>query len=269
MDGQHGYGCFTMFVSGIAMILSVISLLKWDDKVSNLTGKSFTIAVLSALITFVVAWQIWQTIKAKQELAEAKHELEKSCEVQLKEFEKRMRAQRIEYVKKEKQLNEKIESIRISPNDIAVIKYYLNDAMGSMHYNDNRLLEGVLDVMENLYLISLHKIMFKEHFQDEYDDKFLVATYFIAKNLKKYRIDQIVNESHKDRVLRRLKTISLRWDKRYKVVSKDERIPSLALDRLLVLDGVFHRLVEGVEKNGKNYQMSPYDEKCLNDMAKD
>lgn len=79
--GGKGYGCFTIFVSGAAIIIAIISLLKWDDEVCNVSGESITIAVLSALITFVVAWQIWQTIASKEEIKEARLAAKKANKV--------------------------------------------------------------------------------------------------------------------------------------------------------------------------------------------
>ncbi|MCI9284363.1 MAG: hypothetical protein HFJ91_00815 [Muribaculaceae bacterium] len=79
--GLKGYGCVTMFVSGVAIILSIISLLKWDDKLCNVSGENITIAVLSALITFVVAWQIWQTMASREEIRKAEIVGEKYSEI--------------------------------------------------------------------------------------------------------------------------------------------------------------------------------------------
>lgn len=65
---ERGYGCFVMVVAAIAILLSIISLLKWDNPHSGLSGEDYTIAALSTLITFVVAWQIWQTITSRDEV---------------------------------------------------------------------------------------------------------------------------------------------------------------------------------------------------------
>ena len=67
-EDNKGYGCFVMLVSGLAMLFSVVALLKHDDWNCEISPAGFVIATLSALITFVVAWQIWQTISSREQL---------------------------------------------------------------------------------------------------------------------------------------------------------------------------------------------------------
>jgi chromosome segregation ATPase len=75
-DNGKGYGCFVMFVSGVAIIFSVTALLRHDNWDCEISPAGFVIATLSALITFVVAWQIWQTIASREEIKEAHKEVE-------------------------------------------------------------------------------------------------------------------------------------------------------------------------------------------------
>lgn len=65
-DNGKGYGCFVMLVSGVAIIFSVAALLRHDNWDCEISPAGFVIATLSALITFVVAWQIWQTIASRE-----------------------------------------------------------------------------------------------------------------------------------------------------------------------------------------------------------
>ncbi len=86
-DEARGYGCVTLFVSTIAIILSVISLLKWDGHLCCISGENITIAALSALVTLLVAWQIYATIRAKQEVKEAREEVERRLVERINSFE--------------------------------------------------------------------------------------------------------------------------------------------------------------------------------------
>lgn len=70
-DNEKGYGCFVMLVSGVAIIFSVAALLRHDNWDCEISPAGFVIATLSALITFVVAWQIWQTIMSRREVDKA------------------------------------------------------------------------------------------------------------------------------------------------------------------------------------------------------
>lgn len=87
-DNGKGYGCFVMFVSGVAIIFSIAALLRHDNWNCEISPAGFVIATLSALITFVVAWQIWQVIDTKDTVKKAEEahkklkKLERSLEQQ-------------------------------------------------------------------------------------------------------------------------------------------------------------------------------------------
>lgn len=253
----------------VAIETLIIAIYCCSELEISSSSPSVLISALGVLVTFVVAWQIWQTIKAKQELAEARRDIENRCGERLKEFEKKMRRDRILNIQKKQSLDEKLDELDDKLKDTAIMKYYHNDAMGSMHYNDGRMMEGMLDVIENLYLISLPKDvdLFKEYFQDEYYDKLDVAIYFIANNLKKYKRDQIVNERDKDRFKKRLKKISDRWKKRYEQIVNHGSVPTDVLDCLKILNQIFKHLVDGVKKDGYGYNMSSEDMASLNRMT--
>jgi len=86
-DEARGYGCVTLVISTVAIFLSVISLLKWDGKLCCMSGENITIATLSTLVTLLVAWQIYATIKARQEVKEARDEAERRLVERMKNFE--------------------------------------------------------------------------------------------------------------------------------------------------------------------------------------
>lgn len=88
-DNGKGYGCFVMFVSGVAIIFSIAALLRHDNWDCEISPAGFVIATLSALITFVVAWQIWTTMASKEEIKKATKASEK-----LKELERSLEQQR-------------------------------------------------------------------------------------------------------------------------------------------------------------------------------
>lgn len=77
-DSGKGYGCFVMLVSGVSMVFSVVALLRHDNWDCEISPSGFVIATLSALITFLVAWNIWKTIDSKNEIQHAKAEASKA-----------------------------------------------------------------------------------------------------------------------------------------------------------------------------------------------
>lgn len=261
----------TVLVAVETLLMAILCCSKLEI---NSNSASVLISSLSVLVTFVVAWQIWQTINAKKEIESARREMENSCDKRLDDFNKKMRRDKIFYVNKAQELDKKLEEQRKSINDTVIMKYYLNDAMGSMHYNDGRMIEGVLDVIENIYLIVTNRELFEKHFGNEYSDKLGVATYFIAKNLKMYKQDQIVKDSNKERLIKRLENINNRWTKRFygitdkfQVIGENKTMHSFVFDRLKKLDGILNRLVVGVKKSGINYIMPTEDTDTLNQMA--
>lgn len=80
-DNTKGYGCFVMLVSSAAIIVSFIALLLQDAWKDKLTSQTFIIAVLSALVTFLVAWQIWQTMASREEIKDARNAADKANKI--------------------------------------------------------------------------------------------------------------------------------------------------------------------------------------------
>lgn len=76
-DNGKGYGCFVMLVSGVAIVFSIAALLRHDNWDCEISPAGFVITTLSALITFVVAWQIWTTIASKEEIKKATEAMDK------------------------------------------------------------------------------------------------------------------------------------------------------------------------------------------------
>ena len=81
-DSGKGYGRFVMLVSGVSMVFSVVALLRHDNWDCEISPAGFVIATLSALITFLVAWQIWQTMVSRREIEQAKEVSRKIIELE-------------------------------------------------------------------------------------------------------------------------------------------------------------------------------------------
>lgn len=68
-DNKTGYGCFVTFIAGVALLISFVSLLQWDDWSSKVSPASFVVSVLSVLVTLLVGWQIYNAIEVKSILS--------------------------------------------------------------------------------------------------------------------------------------------------------------------------------------------------------
>lgn len=62
----------TFFVSSVALFLAFLSLGDWRVWRADSNGWSVVLASLGCLVTFVVAWQIWQTILCREDIRRIK-----------------------------------------------------------------------------------------------------------------------------------------------------------------------------------------------------
>lgn len=68
-DNGKGYGCVVMAIAGVALLVALIALCRWDVPLWGLSASDFDVAdLLTLLITILIGWQIWQTIDAKNTL---------------------------------------------------------------------------------------------------------------------------------------------------------------------------------------------------------
>lgn len=65
-DNGKGFGCVVMAIAGVALLVALIALRRWDEPLWGLNASDFDVAdLLTLLITVLIGWQIWQTIDAK------------------------------------------------------------------------------------------------------------------------------------------------------------------------------------------------------------
>lgn len=72
MDKDHknsGYGCFVMFVAGVALFIALIAHRKWDAPLCGISTTDFNVVdILSILVTVLIAGQLWQSFVTKEDL---------------------------------------------------------------------------------------------------------------------------------------------------------------------------------------------------------
>lgn len=82
----NGFGCVTMIMSSVALLVALIALRKWDIPLFGITSSDMdVINMLSILVTILIGWQIWQTIDAKNTVRIAEEASKK-----IQEFEKEL-----------------------------------------------------------------------------------------------------------------------------------------------------------------------------------
>lgn len=63
-DNGKGYGCFVMTVSGIALLIALIALRRWDIPLWAISKSDFNVVdVLSILVTVLIGWQVFNAIE--------------------------------------------------------------------------------------------------------------------------------------------------------------------------------------------------------------
>ncbi len=158
---------------------------------------------------------------------------------------------------------EELAKISKATKHLSLLKYHLNEAMGGVHYTEGKKLEGIIDVMENVYTFTSDEDLFMDYF-DGYKEKLNAACYFIAKNMKEYFSDKMVCSSDIKGLIR----IQGRWNKRYSQLNDEAQTVRFIKERIDTLNDIFNRLIDGLVVNNK-FRMSEKDWKTLSDMAKD
>lgn len=68
---NRGYGCVTIAISLVAILSSLFALATVDVGECYKNADCLSITVLGSIVTFLVAWQIWQTIASREEIKDA------------------------------------------------------------------------------------------------------------------------------------------------------------------------------------------------------
>lgn len=157
-----------------------------------------------------------------------------------------------------------LDKVLKATKNLSLLKYLLNEAMGGIHYNEGKKLEGVIDVIENVYMFTSNESLFVANYGG-YEEKLNAACYFIAKNMKEYASDKLVKAPDIKGLIR----IQGRWNKRYSQLDKNVESVEFIQERIDILNEIFNRLIDGLVKNNCKYNMPKSDWDVLAKMAID
>lgn len=63
-DNGKGYGCFVMVVAGLALLIALIALRRWDVPLCAVEASDFNVVdILSVLVTVLIGWQVYNAIE--------------------------------------------------------------------------------------------------------------------------------------------------------------------------------------------------------------
>lgn len=186
---NSGFGCFVMFVAAVAFIFSVWSLLKWDKHCCTLSGSDTIIMGLSAIITFVVAWQIWQTVASREEIKEAIKAADKIREVQ-SELIKIQEVSEAHSLRAEanRMFNEPDMGFITFQTYIASLQHYIAGE-ADFSRNISQVLSRIRSTIENdiANLRSQHWVISNQHAVDENIDDIAASISTMQSNLTQAR----------------------------------------------------------------------------------
>lgn len=84
-DDGKGYGCFVMFVSGVALLVALIALRRWDEPLFAVKTSDFNVVdILAVLVTVLMGWQVFNAIensKTIRRMDRLKAELDRKSDV--------------------------------------------------------------------------------------------------------------------------------------------------------------------------------------------
>lgn len=63
-DNGKGYGCVVMALAGVALLVALIALRRWDIPMCAIKSPDFNVVdILSVLVTVLIGWQVYNTIE--------------------------------------------------------------------------------------------------------------------------------------------------------------------------------------------------------------
>lgn len=220
-----------------------------DFKVLSLEGYLGAIATMIAICTAIMLGaQIYSIYHKSQEEKEYRRELES-----IKSWFSATSAKH----------EEELRNLVKTSKSIYMVKYHVNDALAGLHYAESKYLEGIIDVMENIYIVIAVPEVFPTEF--EYTSKLGYACYSIAKNLKRYKDDAMIRDIQRESLLR----IKDRWNKRFSQIESTNQRVRFIYNDLCFLNKLLNNMVDCVVNSNNHYALSEKDNTALCRLAKD
>lgn len=180
-----------------------------------------------------------------------------------KEYKKELESIKQWFISTSAKHEDELHNLNKTSKSIYMVKYHVNDALAGLHYNESKYLEGIIDVMENIYIVIAIPEVFPTQF--EYKSKLGYLCYSIAKNLKRYENDTMIKGLNRESLLR----IKDRWNKRFsQIESTDSRAQVIYTD-LCFLNRILNEMIDGSVNGNNRYKICEADWKILCKMSTD
>ena len=132
----------------------------------------------------------------------------------------------------------KLEAVNGSIRNFEKLKHSVNDALAGIHYNEGKLLEGILNVLDNVVILTNNQ----EPFCEELIGKADFAIYAIAKNLKEYKNDITVKKED----IRGYIHFSNKWKVQYELIDFSSQCGKHIMKRMNNLNTIVNKLTDNI-----------------------
>lgn len=133
---------------------------------------------------------------------------------------------------------DKLKHINDSVHNFEKIKHSVNDALAGIHYNERKLLKGIINVLDNIIILTNNQDLFG----DEVWEKTDFAIYAISKNLKEYKDDEIIKKADMKGYI----YFSKEWKTKFKLINFSTESGKHIKERIEKLNIIINKLTDNI-----------------------
>ena len=154
-----------------------------------------------------------------------------------------------------------LKSLNKSIKNLERLKHSVNDALAGIHYSDNKMLKGILNVLDNIVILTNHQ----EQFGDKYNEKVDYAIYSIAKNLKRYKDDITIKSQNVSQFIEFYNN----WQEEYKAINFSSECGTHIEKQINRLNNIVNAFSRNILNSHFEVGINTEDFRKLNEYAQD
>lgn len=142
------------------------------------------------------------------------------------------------FKKSTSEYEEKLKNMDATIHNFEKLKHSVNDALASFHYNEKQLFKGIINVLNNIVILSNNQDLFGDEILEKAD----FAIYAISKNLKKYKDDDIMKKEDMKGYIH----FSNEWKAKYKLINFSTEGGKHIKERIENLNVIVNKLTDNI-----------------------
>lgn len=227
----HSHSLIWTFLIGCLALVVLLLLFLCINGHINYTDSSISSAALIGIIATFIGICTALMLGAQIYSVYNRTQTEREYDEKLNEITIWFKTSTSEYEKKLEAVNESIRNFE-------KLKHSVNDALAGIHYNEGKLLEGVLNVLDNVVILTNNQEPFGEELMGKAD----FAIYAIAKNLKEYKNDITVKKED----IRGYIHFSNKWKILYESIDFSSQCGKHIVERMSNLNVIVNKLTDNI-----------------------